>query len=58
MSIFFIEINKVYYNVQSIVPKLDLMSTELFDFDILFCSETWLNQSVISSNDLLFSLFN
>ena len=30
----------VHYNVQSKVPKLDLLSTELFDFDILSFSET------------------
>ena len=47
----------VHYNVQSIVPKLDLLSTELFDFDILSFSETWLNPSV-SLNDLHIQSFN
>lgn len=42
----------VHYNVQSILPKLDILFTELFEFDILAFSETWLNPSV-SSNDLL-----
>ena len=47
----------VHYNVQSIVPKLDLLSTELFDFDILSFSETWLNPSV-SLNVLHIQSFN
>ena len=47
----------MHYNVQSIAPKLDLLSTELFDFDILSCSETWLNPSV-SLNDLHIQLFS
>ena len=47
----------VHYNVQSIVPKLDLLSSELFDFDILSFSETWLNPSV-SLYDLHIQSFN
>ena len=47
----------VHYNVQSIVPKLDLLSSEIFDFDILSFSETWLNPSV-SLNDLHIQSFN
>ena len=47
----------VHFNVQSIVPKLDVLSTELFYFDILSFSETWLNPSV-SSNDLHIQSFN
>ena len=39
------------------MPKLDLLSTELFDFDILSFSETWLNPSV-SLNDLHIQSFN
>ena len=35
-------ISFVHYNVQSIVPKLDVLLTELYDFDILAFSETWL----------------
>ncbi|MCG8048297.1 MAG: hypothetical protein N0E48_22215 [Candidatus Thiodiazotropha endolucinida] len=35
----------VHYNVQSIAPKIDLIAAELFDFDILAFSETWLNAS-------------
>ena len=47
----------VHCNVQSIIPKLDVLSTELFDFDVLSFSETWLNPSV-SSNDLHIQPFN
>ena len=36
----------VHYNVQSIVPKLDVLLTELYDFDILAFSETWLSPAV------------
>ena len=36
----------VHYNVQSLVPKLDLLTTELSEFDILAFTETWLNPSV------------
>ena len=42
----------VHYNVQSIVPKLDILLAELYEFDILAFSETWLSPSV--SNDDLF----
>ena len=41
----------VHYNVQSLVPKLDLLTTELNEFDILAFTETWLNPSV-STNEL------
>ena len=54
---FFGHLSFVHYNVQSTVPKLDLLSTELFDFDILSFSETWLTPSV-SSNDLHIQYFN
>ena len=36
----------VHYNVQSLLPKLDLLTTELNEFDILAFTETWLNPSV------------
>ncbi|MCG7876873.1 MAG: endonuclease/exonuclease/phosphatase family protein [Candidatus Thiodiazotropha endolucinida] len=40
----------VHYNVQSIAPKIDLIAAELFDFDILAFSETWLNASILTEN--------
>ena len=42
----------VHYNVQSIVPKLDILLAELYEFDILAFSETWLSPSV-NNDDLL-----
>ena len=41
----------LHYNVQSLAPKLDILGPELFEFDILTFSETWLKPS-ISSDDL------
>ena len=46
----------VHYNVQSSVPKLDLSTTKLSDFDILAFTETWLNPSVTTS-DLTFDSY-
>ena len=37
--------------------KLDILKTELFEFNILPYSETWLNQSVLT-DDLVFQSFN
>lgn len=42
----------VHYNVQSIASKLEILGTELFEFDILAFTETWLNPS-IPTDDLL-----
>ena len=47
----------VQYNVQSILNKLDILQAELYEFDILALTETWLNQSV-DTEDLLFQTFN
>ena len=47
----------VHYNVQSIFPKLEVLHTELIDFDILAFSETWLNDS-INTDDLLLHSYN
>lgn len=47
----------MHYNVQSIFSKLEVLHTELIDFDILTFSETWLNDS-IDTDDLLFQSFN
>lgn len=45
----------VHYNVQSILSKLDILHTELFDFDILAFTETWLNPTVDSDELSLLS---
>ena len=42
----------MHYNVQSIVPKLNVLLTELYEFDILAFSETWLSL-VVNHDDLL-----
>ncbi|XP_045206258.1 uncharacterized protein LOC123558446 [Mercenaria mercenaria] len=47
----------IHLNVQSIQHKLDILYTELCDFDILAFSETWLNNSV-PTEDLLLSSFH
>ena len=47
----------VRYCVQSISSKLDIICSELLDFDILAFSETWLNPD-IQTDDLLSDSFN
>ena len=47
----------VHYNVQSIVSKLDLLASELYEFDILAFSETWLNPT-ISVDELYMQSFS
>ena len=41
----------IHYNVQSLLPKLDLLVAELSSFDILTFSETWLSATI--TNDQL-----
>ena len=36
----------VHYNVQSIFNKIDVLSAELIEYDILAFTETWLNESI------------
>ena len=47
----------IHYNVQSILPKLNILFTELCDFDILAFSESWLNASV-PDEDLSFHFYH
>ncbi|MES9993746.1 MAG: endonuclease/exonuclease/phosphatase family protein [Candidatus Thiodiazotropha sp.] len=47
----------MHYNVQSILSKLDILQTELLEFDILAFTETWLGPSV-DTNDLLLHSYN
>ena len=47
----------VHYNVQSIFTKLDVISSELKDFDILAFTETWLSDSV-ETDSLAIAPFN
>ena len=43
----------VHYNVQSILSKLDTLYAELYEFDILAFTETWLNPAVDPTDLLL-----
>ena len=45
----------VHYNVQSIFSKLEILQAELFEFDILAFTETWLNPSVDTDELLMHS---
>ncbi|MCG8046489.1 MAG: reverse transcriptase domain-containing protein [Candidatus Thiodiazotropha endolucinida] len=47
----------IHYNVQSIISKLEILHTELIDFDILAFSETWLSASV-DNDDLFIQSYN
>ena len=47
----------VNYNVKSLAPKLDVLHVELFHFDILTFTETWLNSS-LSTSDIRLQSFN
>ena len=38
----------MHYNVQSILHKIDILTAELYGFDILTFSETWLNNTIDS----------
>ena len=47
----------VQYNVESIINKLDIIQTELFEIDILSFTETWLNPE-IPTEDLVLQSYN
>ena len=47
----------VHYNIQSIASKLDLLHADLFHFDILAFTETWLSASV-ETDDLMPESYN
>ena len=40
----------VHHNVQSIIPKLDIILAELFDVDVLAFTEAWLNPNIDSDD--------
>lgn len=50
-------ISIVHYNVQSILPKIDVLFTELNTIDVLAFTETWLNPVSESSPDLIHNDF-
>lgn len=45
------KISVVHYNVQSIVNKIDILESELRNFDVICITETWLDQR--TSDDIL-----
>ena len=47
----------VHYNVRSIFSKLEILHAELFGFDILAFTETWLGPT-IDTDDLILQLYN
>ena len=47
----------VHYNIQSISSKLELLHAELFHFDILAFTETWLSPTV-DTDDLMLQSYN
>ena len=47
----------VHYNVQSILPKLEILHAELIEFDKLAFTETWLSPTD-DPDDLLLQLYN
>ena len=47
----------VHYNIQSISSKLELLHAELFHFDILAFTETWLSPS-LDTDDLMLQSYN
>ena len=47
----------VHYNVQSLLPKVDIIEAELRCFDVIAITETWLNDS-ISDDNLTFHDFH
>jgi hypothetical protein len=42
---FSLSVSFLHLNIQSIIPKLDLIAAEYEDFDILSFSESWLNSN-------------
>ena len=45
---YFLSFIVVHHNVQIIVPKLDMILVELFNFDVVAFAETWLNPNIAS----------
>lgn len=50
-------ISMMHLNIQSFKPKIDIINSELKDFDILCFTESWLHNAV-SDNDLLLNGFD
>ena len=50
-------ISIVHYNVQSFLPKKDIIYTELQQFDVIAISETWLSNTV-NNEDIIFKNYH
>ena len=50
-------LNILHLNIQSILPKMDLLEAEVQNYDILVFTETWLSPQ-ISNDDLLLENFD
>ena len=50
-------INILHLNIQSVLPKLDILETEMQNYDILVFTETWLSPQ-INNDDILITNFN
>ena len=46
-------VSLVHYNVQSALHKLDILESELSNFDVISFSETWFNKDVYNSEIIL-----
>ena len=47
----------IHYNVQSLLPKLDILQAELYAFDLIACTETWLHPA-IDTDELILPSFS
>ena len=45
----------IHYNVQSLLPKLDIMQVELYAFYVIALTETWLHPGT-DTDEIIFSL--
>ena len=56
-SVFSHNLNIMQLNIQSLIPKLDILETEMQQYNILVITESWLNPDV-RDDDLLISNFD
>lgn len=47
----------IHYNVQSLLPKVDVLQAELYGFDVIAVTESWLHPG-IHTDELIFQSFN
>ena len=56
-TVFLHNLNNLHLNIQSILPKMDLLEVEVQNYDILVFTETWLSPQS-SNDDLLLKNFD